>query len=99
MSSRTLVPPLFALPPLQYDQRYFADVMRAFSIYIVQQQQPGEGRNTTIVLTDLTTNDVGLEPGTIFEVDGYLKISRLSNPHPAGASCSGSVGSVTVVTP
>ena len=49
MSSRGLVPPLFAIPPTQYEQSYFADIIRAFSFYVVQQQQAGEGRNTSLV--------------------------------------------------
>ena len=99
MSSRGLVPPLFAIPPTQYEQSYFADIIRAFSFYVVQQQQAGEGRNTSLVLTALQSNDVGLEPGALFEVDGFGKISRLSCSNPAGTSATGSVGTTTVVTP
>jgi len=98
MSSRSLVPPLFAIPPTQYEPRYFADMIRAFSAYTVQQQQPGEGRQTTIVLTDLQTTDVGLEVGTLFDVEGFVKICRANNPHVAGNQGTSSVGAVTVVT-
>ena len=99
MSSRGLVPPFFAIPPTQYEQSYFADIIRAFSLYVLQQQPAGEGRNTALVLTALPSNDVGLEPGALFEVDGFVKISRLSCSNPAGTGATGAVGTTTVVTP
>ena len=77
----------------------FADITRAFSFYVVQQQQAGEGRHTSLVLTALQSNDVGLEPGALFEVDGFVKISRLSCSNPAGTGATGAVGTTTVVTP
>jgi hypothetical protein len=92
--------PYFAEPPNQYSQQYFSQLVKAFSLYTSQANNPGEGRNTFIVLTNVQSdNDVGLETGTVFEVDGFLKISRLNNPHVAGSSATGAVGSVTVVTP
>ena len=68
--SRSLVPPQFAIPPAEYSQHYFADVTRAFSVFVVQLQQPGEGRATTMTFTDLPTDDTGLEEGALFMVDG-----------------------------
>jgi len=65
-------------------------------VYLEQARNPGEGRNTFTVFTDLQSNDVGLEPGAVFEVDGFLKVSRSGNPHPAGTSGTGTVGTVTV---
>ena len=92
--------PYFAEPPNQYSQQYFSQVVRAFSVFTAQNQNPGEGRNTFIVLTNVQAgNDVGLETGTVFEVDGFLKLSRINNPHVAGSSATGAVGSVIVVTP
>jgi hypothetical protein len=49
-----------------------------------------------MVFTDLSSNDVGLETGSVFEVDGFLKISRANNPHVSGNVGTGAVGSVTV---
>ncbi|MGC4008867.1 MAG: hypothetical protein QM805_07750 [Pseudomonas sp.] len=50
-----------------------------------QMQNPGEARATTIVLTDLQSgNDLGLEPGTVFEVNGFLKVSMLNAPNITG---------------
>jgi len=99
MTTRQLVPPIFGTPPREYQFAFFADLSRSLSQYVLQNQQPGEGRHTTLVLTDLASNDVGLEVGSLFEVDGFVKISRSFNPHVAGSSSTGGVGSVTVLTP
>ena len=96
--SRNLVRPYFPIPPAEYDQPYFAEVIRSFSTYVNQIQNPGEGRNTFIVLTDLNENDQGLEVGTLFQQDGFVKITRANAPHPAGVSSTGAVGTVTVTT-
>ena len=63
--SRNLVLPFFPVAPQQYNQAYFAELVRAFSIYLEQIQNPGEGRNTQLVLTDLQTDDSGLENGAL----------------------------------
>lgn len=91
-----LVFPTFARPPSEYDQRYFSDVVRGLAALIEVIRAPGEGRQTTIVLTNLRSNDVGLEPGTIFEVDGALRVSVLYKSYVAGVSASGGVGTVAV---
>ncbi len=62
-------------------------------------QNPGEGRNTQLVLTNLQTDDSGLETGALFQQDGFIKISLVYKPHARGSSASGTVGSVTVSTP
>jgi len=98
MSSRSLVRPYFPIPPRDYDQAYLNEVIRAFSVFIQQIQNPGDARHTELTLTGLQSNDQGLEEGALFEVDGFVKISRSFNPHLAGASGTGAVGSVTVTT-
>jgi hypothetical protein len=98
--SRSVNIPYFAEPPVNYDRAYFAQMTRAFALYTQQMNTPGPWRATDITLTNLQSgNDVGLEAGAVFEVDGFLKISRLFNPHVAGARATGAVGSVIVVTP
>ena len=99
MTGRSLVPPQFAIPPTEYRQTYFADVIRAFGVFVDQTQQPSEGRATTFVMTNLPDNDSGLEVGGLFQSDGFVKITRAFNPHPAGVAGTASVGSVTVLTP
>ena len=93
-----LVFPRFSDPPADYDRKYFNDLVRALDNLVTVIQAPGEGRQTTIVLTNLSSNDYNLEPGTIFEVGGALRVSVPYSPYPAGISSSGSVGSVTVTT-
>ena len=96
--TRNLVRPFFPVPPAEYQQFYFAEVVRSFSVYLEQMQNPGEGRNTFIVLTALQDNDYGLEPGALFQQGGFVKITQANTPHVGGFSATGSVGTVTVST-
>lgn len=72
--SRVVSLPFFPTPPAEYDQRYMSEVVRAFSNAMEQIQNPGEGRNTTLVLTNLPTSATGLESGTVWNDSGTLKI-------------------------
>ena len=96
--SRNLILPFFAIPPREYDQQYFANLTRSFATYMEQQQNPGLERATNITLTDLPTTDVGLEPGTLFQQNGFVKIALINAPHVGGVSATAGVGAVTVVT-
>ena len=96
--SRNLVRPYFAVPPEQYDRQYMAEIVRSFAVYLEQMQNPGEGRNTKLVLTNLQTDDVGLETGALFQQGGFVKITLLDSPHVRGSSGTGAVGTVTVTT-
>lgn len=93
-----LIPPVFPRPSSTYSEGYMADLVRSLASLVTFIRAVGEGRQTTIVLTNLATNDSGLEPGTIFEVDGVLRVPLLYRPYLAGVSATGSVGSVTVTT-
>lgn len=62
MSNRSTPIPYFPVPPAAYDQRYFAEIIRAFSVYTQQQANPGEQRATSITLTESGTN---VDRGTI----------------------------------
>jgi len=93
-----LVPPVFPRPPDQYNVRYFSDLLRALVSLVTYVSAVGEGRQTTIVLTNLASNDVGLEVGTIFQVNGALRVSVTYSPYVAGNSARGRVGTVTVTT-
>ena len=97
--SRNLPLPFLPVPPSGYSQDYFAEVIRSLSVYMQNERNPGEGRNTFTVFTNLQTDDVGLETGSVFNHGGYLKVSELNTPHVQGSSASGAVGSVTVATP
>lgn len=94
--SRNLVAPRFPNPPQIYDPRYFADLVRAFALYQQQVLNPGLGRNTTTVFTNLQTNDQGLETGTVFrDGNGFLKVAMANAPNVGGLSATGGVGQIT----
>jgi hypothetical protein len=76
-----------------------AELTRAFYLALDLIQNPGEGRNTFIVLTDLQTDDYGLEVGASFQQDGLLKVTLADKPHARGSAATGYVGLVTVSTP
>jgi hypothetical protein len=94
--SRNLVRPFFPIPPKEYSQAYFNEVIRAFSVYLDQMQNPGEGRNTTLVLTNLPSNDQGLEVGSLFQETGFVKITAEDRTNLSSVLATGAVGSVTV---
>jgi hypothetical protein len=96
--SRNLVRPFFPEPPREYSSRYFSELVRSFSTYLINMQNPGEGRNTFGVFTNLQTDDSGLETGAIFNHGGYVKITQENTPHVRGSAGIGSVGSVSVTT-
>lgn len=96
--SRNLPLPYIPVPPGQYDQSYFSELVRAVSLFMQNSRNPGEGRNTFTVFTNLQTDDYAVEPGTVFNHGGYLKVSELNSPHVRGSSATGGVGSVTVTT-
>ena len=97
--SRSLVRPQFPLPPVEYNQGYMTEIVRQFSVFIQQIQNPGDGRFTTIVITDMPDNDVGLEQGSLYKHDGQVMISELSRSAISGSAMTTTVGSVTVSTP
>src|SRR6056297_2740950 len=94
--SRNLALPFFPSAPAEYNQRFMQEIVRAMSVYMQNMQNPGEGRNTNLTLTDLQNNDQGLEPGALFQQDGFVKITQPNTPHVGGLSTTGAVGSVTV---
>jgi hypothetical protein len=93
-----LIPPVFPRPSSTYNEGYMSDLVRALTSLVTYVRAVGEGRQTTIVLTNLATNDYGLEPGTIFQVGGALRVSLLNSPYTVTVTATGAVGSVTVTT-
>lgn len=76
MSSRNIPSTPFPVPPKEYDVRYMAELTRVFSLFQQQVQNPGQGRNTTIVLTNVPTSATGLESGTVYvDSSGFLKLA------------------------
>jgi len=101
--SRNLVKPFFPKAPETYDRAYMEQVVRSFSVYIEQMQNPGAGRDTGMVLTNLQTDDQGLEVGELFQyrdaagIMGQIKITVADQPNIRGNTSTGAVGAVTVV--
>jgi len=91
--------PFFPSAPREYDPDYMTQIVRAFSLYVDQQNAGGEGRHTGLVLTTLQNYDDNLENGSLFEHDGNVRISKVNVPHPQGSLGTGTLGSVTVNTP
>jgi len=96
--SRNLPLPYFPIPPQEYQSPYFQEILRSISVYMDNVQNPGEERATFIVLTDLQTDDVGLETGALFQQGGFVKITLSNSPHVRGSTGTGGVGTVTVTT-
>ena len=93
-----LIPPVFPRPPATYSEGYMSDLARALVSLVTYVRAVGEGRQTTIVLTNLQDSDYGLEPGTIFQDQGALRVALLNSPYTVGLTATGSIGSVTVTT-
>tara|TARA_R100000315_G_C5125726_1_gene71815 strand:+ start:92 stop:397 length:306 start_codon:yes stop_codon:yes gene_type:complete len=98
MSSRPIAPtkPTFLSPPFSYDVGYFGTLSANLNILVAQIENPGLVKTSGLNITNLLNNDTTLAVGDVFEVDGFLKVSRINNPHVAGNVGTGSVGSVTV---
>lgn len=94
--SRNLNLPFFPIPPEEYSNQYFAEVLRSYSTYLQNMQNPGEGRNTFTVFTALQTDDSGLEDGAVFNHGGQLRVPVAHSPYVRGAQATGEIGSVTV---
>ena len=65
-------------------------------MFLEQVQNPGDLRATTLTLTDLQTNNQGLEVGALFQVNGVVHITLANMPYVAGTSATTAVGQVTV---
>ena len=96
MSSRNLASPRLPLPIGDVDQTYIVDLVRALDFFIQQSDNPGEGRNTKLVFTDMPTSDVGLEAGTLYRFGNDVKVSLLNIAGVDGSSGTATLGSVTV---
>tara|TARA_R100000234_G_C4902654_1_gene136316 strand:- start:256 stop:555 length:300 start_codon:yes stop_codon:yes gene_type:complete len=96
MSSRNLVSPRLPLPIGEVDQTYVVDLVRALDLFIEQSNNPGEGRNTKLVFTNMPTSDVGLEVGTLYRQGNDVKISLINIAGVDGSSGTATLGNVTV---
>ena len=82
MSTTPVSIPFFPIPPANYDQRYFNEVIRSFSVFVAQQNNPGVGVFETINLLNLpvyidntTAKAGGLSDGDVYRTaTGDLKV-------------------------
>lgn len=74
MSSNEIAPPRLPEPPVEYNQQYLSDLVRALEIFISQERNPGEMRGTKITLTELPTSASGLETGALYNDSGTVKV-------------------------
>ena len=95
---RRLIFPRFENPPPEYDRRYFDNMVNMLNVLMVALRSPGEGRQSTLVLTNLPTTDANLEPGSLFEINGALYVSVAYRSFLNGVSGTGRIGTVTVTT-
>lgn len=71
---RRAVPPRFGQPPAEYDRRYMQDLVRSLETLVSQLQNPGEGRNTRLTLTDLPDRAATQETNGLFEESGFVQV-------------------------
>jgi len=89
--------PRLPTPSGDIDVRYMTDLTRALEYFLAQVQNPGDLRATTLTLTDLQAdNDVGLAAGTLYQVNGFVKIALVDVAACAGSAGTGAIGTVTV---
>ena len=89
--------PRLPTPAGQVDVRYMTDLIRTLEYFLAQAQNPGALRATDITLTDLqSNNDVGLETGALYQVNGFIKITLANVSACAGSVGTGVIGTVTV---
>jgi hypothetical protein len=75
MAQVSIAPPRLPEAPMDYNQQYMADLLRALEIFISQERTPGELRATKITLTDLPTSATGLESGALYNDSGTVKVA------------------------
>ncbi len=97
--SRGLVQPQFPLAPQAYTQRYMSEVVRSFSVFLQQVNNPGPWQASSLALPNLQQDNFGLRIGDVFQHGDELRITVANKPYPRGSAATGAVGSVTVSTP
>ena len=97
--SRGLVQPVFPNAPAEYDVQYMTEVVRAFSVFLQQVNNPGPWQASSLTLPDLQTDNYNLPLGGIFQYGDELRITVANKPYLPGTQASGGVASVTVTIP
>lgn len=93
--TRKIIRQILPIAPLQYDPGYINQLARTLDNFIDEQRSPSV--NFQGIPSDGVANT--LELGDVFEANGVLKIIRQKDIYSGSVSATGSVGTVTVVTP
>jgi hypothetical protein len=97
MASNVTPFPRLPSPQGEIDSIYMTDLVRALETFISVVQNPGGSRATDLTLTALQSgNDVGLEVGGLYEVNGFVKITLANVSACSGISATSGLGTVTV---
>ena len=97
MASNVTPFPRLPTPQGQIDNIYMTDLVRALETFIGLVENPGGSRATDLTLTALQSgNDVGLEAGALYELDGFVKITLVNVSACSGISATSGLGTVTV---
>ena len=97
MASNVTPFPRLPSPQGEIDSIYMTDLVRALETFISVVQNPGGSRATDLTLTALQSgNDVSLEVGALYELDGFVKITLVNVSACSGISATSGLGTVTV---
>tara|TARA_R100000935_G_scaffold36355_2_gene57339 strand:- start:4455 stop:4751 length:297 start_codon:yes stop_codon:yes gene_type:complete len=94
--SRGLVLPFFPLAPTDYEQAHQMEVMRAFSVFLGQINNPGPWQASALTLPNLQTDNYNLPLGGVFQYGDELRITVENKPYLRGSTATGAVGNVAV---
>lgn len=92
--------PVMPDPPRdgQYSLSWANNIVRAWRIFTEIYGNPGDGRMTTLVLTDLQEGGYNLEAGSLFRLGNDVKIVNQGDAFTQGSSVAVAIGTVTVST-
>jgi hypothetical protein len=83
-------------PTIGYSEEYMNSLVRSLEIFFEREQEEGNIRGSTLILTRLPTSGANLFNGEVYvDETGFLKIVRSEDNFTP--SLSGAAGSVTVV--
>ena len=97
MASNVTPFPRLPSPQGEINDSYMTDLVRALQTFISLVENPGGLRATDLTLTSLQLgNDVGLEVGALYVLEGYIKITLANVSACSGILATSSLGTVTV---
>jgi len=84
-------------PTSGYSTEYMNSLVRTLEIFFQREQETGNIRGSTLILTSLPTEVADLRVGDVYvDEDGFLKVARSEDNFTS--ALAGAVGSVTVST-